>query len=236
LPNFYSQAEHRVGDGPEHWPDQLSDLCPLCGRDKHKLFFKDQFRPYYRCGHCTLIFVPEFWQLDREQEKARYDTHENDPQDRGYRNYLGRIIPPLKAALGRDFSGLKGLDFGCGPGPALAMMLEEEGASMALYDPFYFDDPTVLTDSYDFITCTEVLEHMVKPKEEMEKLLTLLNPGGVLAFMTQLVTDKTDFSTWYYRNDETHICYFNHQSFRFAAEIGRLKAEFYGKDIIIMHG
>ena len=35
----------------------------------------------------------------------------------------------------------RGLDFGCGPGPALTLLMEEAGfAKMNLYDPFYFAD------------------------------------------------------------------------------------------------
>ena len=232
MPNFYSSRELPQDQIPSDSPED----CPFCGSDKSRLFFKDQFRPYYRCQRCDLIFVPRLWQLDKEQEKARYDTHENDPQEKGYRNYLRRIISPMRAALERSLNGMNGLDYGCGPGPALAMMLEEEGAGMSLYDPFYFDDTSSLFRSYDFITCTEVIEHMTQPKKELEKLFSLLNPKGVLAVMTQLVTDKTDFNTWYYRNDETHICYFSRQSFQWAAETWGIKVEFHGKDIILLHG
>jgi hypothetical protein len=44
---------------------------------------------------------------------------------------------------------------------------------------------------------------------ELNRLFTLLKKGGVLAIMTQMITKETDFSTWYYKNDPTHICFFS---------------------------
>jgi 16S rRNA G1207 methylase RsmC len=35
------------------------------------------------------------------------------------------------------------LDFGCGPGPTLSILLAEQGQQVDLYDPFYHDDPSV---------------------------------------------------------------------------------------------
>ena len=59
--------------------------------------------------------------------------------------------------------GARGLDYGAGPGPALAAMIEEDGYSAALYDPLFHPDEAVLSDSYDFITCTETVEHFATP-------------------------------------------------------------------------
>ena len=40
-------------------------------------------------------------------------------------------------------------------------MLEESGHRVALYDVFYVPDTLALAASYDFITATEVVEHLV---------------------------------------------------------------------------
>jgi hypothetical protein len=230
LPNYYTKRNH----SPEKRPDRWMGACPLCCKRDHSLYFEDQFRPYYRCSRCQLIFVPAPWQLDGKAEKARYDTHENNPTDGGYRNYLGRIIPPLEEALGGNIKHLKGLDYGCGPGPALAQLLEEKGAHMSLFDPYYKNDEETLERTYDFITCTEVFEHMSRPGWEFVKLHSLLNGRAVLAIMTQLVTVNTDFKSWYYKNDETHICYFSRETFIWLGNSRRIQVDFIGRDIIIM--
>lgn len=95
--------------------------------------------------------------------------------DAAYRAFLNRAAGPL---LERLPPARQGLDFGCGPGPALAIMLREAGHTVALFDPFFYPDPAVLASAYDFITCTEVAEHFHRPAEEFSKLDALLNPGG----------------------------------------------------------
>ncbi|MEI4850515.1 class I SAM-dependent methyltransferase, partial [Klebsiella pneumoniae] len=80
--------------------------------------------------------------------------------------------------------GARGLDFGCGPGPALATMLREAGMDMALFDPFFYPQASVLERQYDFITCTEVVEHLHRPAEVFRQLDRLLAPGGWLGVMT----------------------------------------------------
>ena len=60
-----------------------------------------------------------------------------------------------------------GLDFGCGPGPALANMMQSDGYEMEIYDPFFFPNKDALSKKYDFITCTETAEHFFNPHDEL---------------------------------------------------------------------
>ena len=213
-----------------------SDVCPLCGKEGgHELFFEDKFRPYYRCSRCRLIFVPSLWQVSAEREKARYDQHNNDPADRRYRDFLGRIIPFMEEFLSPRCR--KGLDFGCGPGPVLAEMLEEKGFSMETYDLYYRNDPSVLKDgAYDFVTATEVIEHLADPGGMVERLLSLIRPGGILALMTRFYGEETDFKTWFYKDDETHISFFSRETFLWLGEARGWEVSFRDKDMVIIKG
>lgn len=151
-------------------------------------------------------------------EKEQYDLHRNDPYDPGYRRFLSRLADPL---LTRLTTGARGLDYGCGPGPALAAMLHEAGHDMALYDPFYAPDTGVLSERYHFITCTEVAEHFHRPAEEFDRLGARLNPGGWLAVMTCFQTEDARFADWHYRKDPTHVVFYRAQTFeRIAAQRG----------------
>lgn len=105
-----------------------------------------------------------------------YDLHRNDPDDGDYRNFLARLVTPLMQRL---HPGMEGLDYGYGPGPALAQMLTEAGMRMALYDPFYAPDTAVLNRTYDFVTCTETAEHFRRPGRGLETI-------GVLAASRRL--------------------------------------------------
>lgn len=187
--------------------------CPLCNQNDVAPFWQDH-RDYLRCGTCSLVFVPEGFHLDRDAEKAVYDQHENSPDDPRYREFLNRMFDPLVERL---TPGSSGLDFGAGPGPTLSVMLKEAGFSMAIYDPFYAPDETVLDTSYDFITATEVVEHLHHPGQELSRLWNLIVPGGWLGIMTKRVLDQKAFSTWHYKNDPTHVCFYSQETFEWLA-------------------
>lgn len=204
--------------------------CPLCaapGSDFHR----DRRRAYLRCGRCLLVWVPPAFFLSLEEEKAEYDLHQNSPDDPAYRGFLGRLAEPLLQRL-RPSAG--GLDFGCGPGPALAAMLREAGHRVTLYDPFYVPDPSALAGSYDFITATEVVEHLHRPGAELQRLWGLLRPGGTLGVMTKLVRDRQAFATWHYKNDPTHVCFFSRDTWNWWAQRNAATVVFPAADVILL--
>ncbi len=123
-------------------------------------------------------------------EKDHYDQHENDPNDRSYRQFLSRLSTPVNARLKPKSNGL---DFGCGPGPTLSKMFVEAGHSMQVYDPYYAPNPSTLKGTYDFITLSEVIEHLQQPRLELMTLWKLLRPNGLLGIMTKRVTTKAAF-------------------------------------------
>lgn len=194
-------------------------------------FHRDRRRPYLQCTVCRLVFVPPAQRLDAVREKAEYDLHDNDPADPGYRRFLARLAGPLLARLP---AASEGLDFGCGPGPALSMMLAAEGHRVALYDPFYAPDPEMLTRRYDFITASEVVEHLHRPGAELERLWGMLRPGGVLGLMTKLVIDADAFARWHYKNDPTHVCFFSRDTFAWLADRLDAQLEIIGADVILL--
>ncbi len=189
--------------------------CLLCYSKDHELFFKDKFRAYRRCNVCSILFVPTKYYISRKSEKARYEEHNNDPDDIRYREFLERIAEPIRE---RFAIGASGLDFGCGPTPLLADILAEDGFEMEIYDSFYETDKAVLDKKFDFIVSTEVVEHLSKPLAEFEKLFSMLKDDGILAVMTQLHDDSIDFKTWHYKNDCTHICFFSIETFDWLAK------------------
>lgn len=205
-------------------------LCPLCHATALDCLHRDQRRSYYRCTTCHLIHVPRQYHLPPDEERRRYDTHQNSPDDSAYRDFLGRLLTPLLPQLR---SGEQGLDYGCGPGPTLSLMLEEHGHPMAVYDPFYANDPAVFERRYDFITCTEAIEHFARPDEEWRRLLSLLKAAGQLAIMTALHDEDSDFAGWYYKNDPTHVAFYSVATFAWLARRDGLRAEFYGDSVVI---
>ena len=205
--------------------------CPLCeGRDIQH-YCRDTKRVYKLCGRCGLVFVDSQYHLTPAQEKSEYDLHRNSPDDPAYRNFLSRLLIPL---LSRLEPGAKGLDFGCGPGPALSHMLSEAGFDMEIYDINYFKDASVLEQSYDFVTATELVEHLHEPGKIFHQLWSLLPRGGCLGLMTKLLIDVEAFFNWHYKNDPTHVCFYSRDCFKYIAGMMNADLSLVGKDVIIL--
>jgi len=208
-----------------------STHCPLCNATAGQPFFADKRRRYLRCDCCQLVFVPPEYYLDAVAERAEYDKHENLVSDSGYQRFLSRLFAPLSASLE---PGQSGLDFGCGPGPALAAMFREAGHPMAVYDLLYAPDADVFNTSYDFICATEVVEHLHRPGAELSRLWGLLSPGGTLGVMTKLVLSRAAFANWHYKNDPTHVCFFSRETWLWWAHKVAAQVSFVGQDVILL--
>lgn len=206
--------------------------CPLCAGGRTERFLTVGERDYWRCADCALRFVDPVQHPDASTEQHEYALHRNEPDDAGYRRFLERLTQPL---LWRLSPSSEGLDYGCGPGPVLASMLGEAGHRVALYDPFFHDDASALARDYDFITCTEVVEHFHQPAHEFARLDALLRPGGWLAVMTCFQTDDARFAGWHYRRDPTHVAFYRAETFAWLARRHHWHCEIPVKDVVLLH-
>lgn len=127
-----------------------------------------------------------------------------------------------------------GLDYGCGPGPTLSVMLEEAGMEMRLYDPYFAPDISVLDCLYDFVTCTEVAEHFCQPARDWNRLVRLLRHGSLLGVMTRLVDAGSPFDEWYYKNDPTHVSFYSSNTFGWLAARYGLTIEYLNGRVILL--
>ena len=205
--------------------------CPLCESKDHSQIHKDSLREYLSCSDCEFVFVPKSYHLSEANEKLRYDTHNNDPMDVRYRQFLSQLTEPLLKKIPDDSYGL---DFGSGPGPTLSLMLQEKGHQLEIYDKFYSPNEHIFNQQFDFITATEVIEHLRDPKFELRRLASILKIGGYLSLMTHLLTQEIDFSNWYYKNDPSHIGFFNQKSLNYVAEELGFEINVYSERVIFL--
>lgn len=219
-------AKERTPAGAGHGID-----CPVCRSGTCVGFLTAGGRDYLRCETCQAVFVDQAQLPSPQEESAHYQQHENDPDDPRYRAFLTRLADPLLACLK---PGSRGLDYGCGPGPALAAMLREEGHEMKTHDPFFACDEDALQRTYAFITCTEVAEHFHDPWAEFQRIDALLEPGGMLGLMTCFRTDDHLFETWHYRHDPTHVVFYKEETLRHVAAKLSWDCEIPRKDVAIM--
>ncbi len=144
------------------------------------------------------------------EEEYRYTTHNNDIEDERYQ----RFVAPIVDLVIEDFSpkNTMGLDYGAGTGPVITKLLSDQGYQLELYDPYFHPNSSTLKKKYDYIVCCEVVEHFHTPDAEFQRLFSLLKKGGRLYCMTDFLEEDQLFSEWYYKNDETHVAFFNPSS------------------------
>ena len=204
--------------------------CPLCHGSTLTHYHQDKKRPYLQCQTCLLISVPKAYYLSAADEKAVYDLHDNDCADEGYRRFLSRSLTPV---LNRVPSSAHGLDFGCGAGAVLSLMAKELGVQITNYDLYYFNDPQCLNKQYDFITLTEVIEHVSDAHALLRQLDQLLVAGGILAVMTKRALDLAAFMRWHYKNDPTHINFYSETTFQWIATEFQWQLDIVDSDVVI---
>jgi len=205
--------------------------CSVCGALITRHFLNVGGQDYRRCDHCLATILNPEDRLPSEKEYAQYLKHKNNSADPGYRKFLLKLANPLLEKL---VPGQQGLDYGCGPGPLLARILNEAGHNMSLFDPFFSPYHDLLNRCYDFITCTETLEHFHQPAREFSRFHRMLRPGGWLAIMTCFQTDDARFATWHYRRDPTHVVFYREETLRKIAGNFDWSCEIPVKDIALM--
>lgn len=212
--------------------DRPTYPCPLCSMHAASYLQATDGRAYHWCDHCDLCFVQPKDRPLPEQELAHYQQHENDPFDERYRAFLA----PLACEIGRRHPpGARGLDFGAGPGPALAFLLRERGFEVELYDPYFWPDCAFALRPYDFIVASEVVEHLFDPRQELERLRLLLRDGGTLAVMTSLSPSRGELAGWYYRLDPTHVTFYSRRTFEWIQQtLGFTELEFVSERIVAL--
>ena len=205
--------------------------CRVCREPSLAVFADLAGQRYWRCETCEAVLLDEACLPAPVDERAYYELHENDEHDERYRRFVSRLADPL---LERLEAGREGLDYGCGPGPALAAVLREHGHAVALYDPYFCKDAGALERTYDFIVCCEVAEHFHRPADEFDRLDSLLRPGGWLGLMTCFRTEDRLFAGWQYRHDPTHVVFYREQTLRFVARRRGWSCDVPRKDVAIM--
>ncbi|MBK1886822.1 class I SAM-dependent methyltransferase [Marinobacter sp. DY40_1A1] len=204
-----------VSEGNSKVSPGVNATCTVCEKALLARFRVVAGKEYLRCPYCKATLMAQVNWLAPEEERAVYNLHNNDPDDTGYRSFLEKLALPMLACIQ---PGACGLDFGCGPGPALAKMMREAGMGVELYDPFFYPAESALSRQYDFITCTEVVEHLHYPAKVFSQLNGLLKPGGWLGIMTCFQTSDDQFDRWHYRRDPTHVVFYREATLNVIAQ------------------
>ena len=204
-------------------------ICIVCKNQKAVDFKNIKQKRYWKCSYCEAIFLDKEFYLSSNDEYKHYLTHNNDVNDPRYKKFLSNLMLPL---IERMKLNSKGLDYGCGPGPALSLMLREKGYQMFNYDPFFHPKKSNLLKKYDFISCSETVEHFHNPFYEFTRFNELLNDGGIIGIMTNFHSKENIFENWYYIKDPTHVVFYSKNTFLIIAKMFKWDCEFLNNNLV----
>lgn len=196
--------------------------CILCQSERTDLFkvVKKPERSYFHCIDCDMIYMHPLERYTSQEEKARYDLHENN-LSAGYVAFLQPLVEDLHKLCKESLKNsqiVKGLDYGCGPTAVASELMAIKGYQMTNYDMYFAPDQSYLNSKYKFILSTEVWEHFYYPHKEIHNLVDLLESGGLLGVMTSAHKGEAAFHDWHYRRDLTHVSFFSEKTFEWVAQ------------------
>lgn len=180
------------------------EVCPICGSASWAHLFDSRSFPIARCTDCHLVRT-----LGVEDDGVATYPHFDQRETLVVRLMRFAVTQLLRerAALVSKVArrGQRLLDVGCGSG-AFARLMSERGYSAVGVEPFSLGHPVdepnlrlvraefadVKADlgKFDVVTMWHVLEHIPSPKDLLEGVLDVLNPGGVV------VVSVPNFASW----------------------------------------
>ena len=187
------------------------NTCIVCKSSDLNLFLKCRKLVYWECKTREAKFLDPKNYVSSSYEKKHYLKHNNSVTDTNYKNFLLKLIEPIKNEISTSDIGL---DYGCGFAPVLAHILKSYGFKVELYDPFFFPNKEIFSKKFKFITCSEVVEHFFNPYEEFNKINNLLDDNSWVGVMTTFLPEDDMFENWYYRRDPTHVVFYKKETFQ----------------------
>jgi cyclopropane fatty-acyl-phospholipid synthase-like methyltransferase len=153
---------------------------------------------YYKCDDTGTIFAGK--ELDQSNMVGGTGEEEMNAEHNATRLSRLKFMNPSPFVL----------DFGCGKG-TFVDYLKANGVRAIGYDAHSEDyNKPPLKDTYDTITCIEVIEHLYAPFNEFKVMYDSLKEGGVL-YIESSFADWVDKDHPYLNPKIGHGCIFSHK-------------------------
>lgn len=194
------------------------DFNKVCGETNAHLGGLSGIPIYYSlCDNCGFYYSPAIgnWRHEEFERNIYNDDYvkvDPDCTDIRPRQFAESLLQ-LFDATSHTFTHL---DYGGGNG-LLSQIVSNHGWDSTTYDPFTNKDVKLdQLGKFDLITAFEVFEHVPDVHMLMENLRTLLAPGGVIYFSTQLsdghIHPGKKLDWWYVAPRNGHISLFSKSS------------------------
>lgn len=225
------------------------ELCPVCSKAgaseylsaPDRLHGRREMYRLVRCPHCTLVW------LSSPPKPTDMHVHYTDAYHRLI-SAGGKDAPerwPFRKVTIEQFKrGGSLLDLGCSSGSFLQFMRDDSwklyGVEMSAQEARVAErnsgakvfvgtvaDATFEPNSFDVITCFDVLEHLYEPRTVMTKVAEWLKPGGIFYVLVPNIdsAEKRIFqSYWHGLEMPRHLFHYTPRSLTFLAQSVGLRA------------
>jgi len=146
----------------------MNHSCHICTHPTHPQADPQTNIMYHVCPHCDYIAIDEKHIIPKEEEKHRYAQHQNTMDNEGYVAIFERFIEESINPFNTNAQTV--LEFGVGPTPVLAELLKKRSFFVDVYDIYFYPEKVYEGKCYDFITATEVFEHLREPLSILQTL------------------------------------------------------------------
>lgn len=192
--------------------------CPICQSKEIGFFAKKNSYRFYRCASCKCIFMkilPSPLELDRYyKNNFQYqDGVLNEDiiriQSKSILKQLSKCLPNAQTICDVGSGHGYFLDeakkahyvvFGIEPAKPLAQNSKKE-FNLPIFAGTLTEYLKSGRKKYDIVTCIHVIEHVRNPKQFIDSLLRLVNPGGILYLETP--------------NSDSHLLYVEKNNYTF---------------------
>ncbi|MGA6980000.1 MAG: methyltransferase domain-containing protein [Candidatus Sulfotelmatobacter sp.] len=240
--NSVFEVEDSTAVGPKRSlnPPATPNTCPNCGNQAvgallsapDRFHLRKETYRLLRCGSCSGVWLDDPPAPDQMGEHYTEDYHRaimTAGEGSAAKRWAGQV-----KMISRYKAGGKLLDIGCSSGGFLSTMMnpawnlygiemEEStaqraraatGATVFVGDAV---EAPFLPNSFDVITCFDVLEHVYSPRQFLTKVQEWLKPGGIYyAMMPNIASWEARLfgSYWFGLELPRHLSHFSPRSLR----------------------
>lgn len=193
-------------------------VCKTCSN----FFYKEDYRTFYLCPQCSLIFTMDF--PNKTFQEKHYKSQWETANSTFWKDQVNGLLSIIEKC---NVSG-RILDFGSGSGETVNELLRR-GKDVTPVDPLttgYLKDQNY-PHKFNIVIAIEVIEHLHNLLEEINEISNVLTEDGIVICTTQLTNffidtenAQTQFTNWWYKNDQTHVNFFCNKTIIKLAELG----------------